>query len=307
LPRILEPGQIEAQASRSVPQIRSADRQQVFANRARRLRQLAEQHPLGEYLRLIGALADAQQEALRRSEALAPAPQHLQRALAHQLPLLPAQGGERGVAWREVLGQLCREILAQPQFPPGVTATCQRLRQTSAEHLEAQADALLAQRSAGIDEASAPFIMAALQVWWVDLASRLARDALIIPDAPGLCPFCGTAPVSSIVRVGAPYDGYRYLHCGLCATEWHMVRIKCSQCAATQGISYHSVDGKSTAVRAESCERCRTYRKILYQEHDPGVEPVADDLASLTLDLLLTEAHYHRASGNPMLWQRAGE
>jgi FdhE protein len=32
------------------------------------------------------------------------------------------------------------------------------------------------------------------------------------------------------------------------------------------------------------------------------VEPVADDLASLALDLLVSEAGYHRASGNPLLW-----
>jgi hypothetical protein len=44
-------------------------------------------------------------------------------------------------------------------------------------------------------------------------------------------------------------------------------------------------------------------RKIFYQEKDSDVEPVADDLASLALDLLLGEAGFHRASGNPLLWQ----
>jgi FdhE protein len=33
------------------------------------------------------------------------------------------------------------------------------------------------------------------------------------------------------------------------------------------------------------------------------VEPVADDLASLSLDLLMTEEGMHRGSGNPLLWQ----
>jgi FdhE protein len=31
---------------------------------------------------------------------------------------------------------------------------------------------------------------------------------------------------------------------------------------------------------------------------------VADDLASLALDLLLSEAGYHRASANPLLWSQ---
>jgi FdhE protein len=35
-----------------------------------------------------------------------------------------------------------------------------------------------------------------------------------------------------------------------------------------------------------------------------GVEPVADDLGSLALDLLVSAAGFHRGSGNPLLWQR---
>ncbi|MET0226457.1 MAG: formate dehydrogenase accessory protein FdhE, partial [Dokdonella sp.] len=53
----------------------------------------------------------------------------------------------------------------------------------------------------------------------------------------------------------------------------------------------------------ESCDVCHSYRKIVYQEKDPKVEPLADDLATLSLDLLLGESGYHRASGHPLLWQ----
>jgi FdhE protein len=82
-----------------------------------------------------------------------------------------------------------------------------------------------------------------------------------------------------------------------------MVRITCSHCVSTEGITYHSIEGGSDAVRAETCGKCHTYRKILYQEKDTGVEPVADDLASLALDLLMTEDGFHRVNGNPLLWQ----
>jgi FdhE protein len=97
-----------------------------------------------------------------------------------------------------------------------------------------------------------------------------------------------------------------------------MVRVLCSQCGASgKSIAYHSLEantieadaagktsneGGGAAVRAETCEQCRTYRKILYQEKDTGVEPVADDVASVALDLLLGDEGYHRASGNPLLW-----
>ena len=57
----------------------------------------------------------------------------------------------------------------------------------------------------------------------------------------------------------------------------------------------------------EACSRCHSYRKILYQEKDIAVDPVADDVASLALDVLLSEHGFHRASGNPLFWQAPQE
>jgi FdhE protein len=39
----------------------------------------------------------------------------------------------------------------------------------------------------------------------------------------------------------------------------------------------------------------------VHSDRDPFVEPMADDLASLTLDLLVSEAGYHRHGLNLML------
>jgi FdhE protein len=41
--------------------------------------------------------------------------------------------------------------------------------------------------------------------------------------------------------------------------------------------------------------------KILHQHKDPALEPVADDVASLALDLLVREAGYRRGGVNPFL------
>ena len=57
--QILEPGQIEAAAG-DIPELRLPEAR-VFSDRARRLRQLAEGHSLGEYLRFVAHLAAAQQ------------------------------------------------------------------------------------------------------------------------------------------------------------------------------------------------------------------------------------------------------
>lgn len=307
MPRILEPGQIEALAERAIPRIRLPDRAHAFALRAARLRQLGTtSHAIGDYLRVMAALADAQQAALGAVES--PLPSAAQRELArtHGMPLAPAASWPRARGWRDTLALLCEAVAAAPEAPPAVRDLCDRLRNTPADQLEAQADALLAARGDGVDAAAAPFIMAALQVQWVDLAARLAAADVPELATHGVCPVCGSLPVASVVRSDPRSQGYRYLHCPLCATEWHRVRVTCSQCESTKGISYQTIEGGADAVRAECCDTCRTYRKILYQEQDAAVEPVADDLASLALDLLLAQAGFHRGSGNPLLWQPRG-
>jgi FdhE protein len=303
--RILGRGEIESLAQRAIQRVRLPDRAGLFSARARRLQRLSENHAIGEYLRLMAVLADAQQAALARLQgALAAEEQQMAQLRQQRLPPLCATELPRGKRWRDILGELCGSIAARPELPAAVRSECDALSRLPAEEIEAQADILLAARHAPVDVAAAPFLMAALQVHWVHLASRLADDNWLGATASGSCPVCAALPVASIVHADERSQGHRYLHCSLCATEWHMVRVTCSQCQQTKGISYQSIQGGPEAVRAECCEQCRTYRKILYQEKDRDVEPVADDLASLALDLLLSEAGYHRGSGNPLLWQQ---
>jgi FdhE protein len=307
MPRVLEPGQIEAFAERAIPRLRLPDGASVFAARARRLRQQAAAgapgQAIGDYLRLMAAVAEAQALALATFVPPSPTAADLARAHTHGMPPIQASGWLRAGEWRPMLEELCRSLGAAPEAPAAAREACERLRTVPAPQLEAEADALLAPHAAVAAPAAAPFLMAALQVYWVALASRLSPADVPALDVPGVCPVCGTLPVASIVRTDERSQGYRYLHCALCATEWHLVRITCSQCQANTHIAYHSIEGGSDAIRAESCDDCHTYRKILYQEKDPAVEAVADDLASLAIDLLMTEAGYHRGSGNPLLWQ----
>lgn len=313
--RILERGQIETLASRSIPRARLPDREYVFARRATRLRERAHEHPLGDYLRLLAVVCDAQQTALAGFVATPPTDTLVARAREHGMPPLLATDWPRDPQWRTVLHDIAVALGSIDGAPPAVAGLAQRLREVKPDWLEPQADALLALRDDDIDIAAAPFVMAALQVHWVALTASFDADQVVPLDVHGVCPLCGTAPVASIVAAQAPYAGYRYLHCALCATEWHRVRVECTQCGANgKDIAYRSLaahdadDAQATSrdpVRAETCDACHAYRKILYQEFDVAVEPIADDLASLALDLLLGEAGYHRASGNPLFWQRA--
>lgn len=366
--------------------LRMASVSTVFAERAMRLRQLAYQHPLGDYLRLLADIAKAQQvalDALQQREPPVPLPdaQAIEQAALLGKPPVPAQHWPRDVLWHDV----AREIAGSIAFAPTATlAVCARIRTASADWLEQQADFLLdsgqplrphdvdasthqpnalasadtdysthakdgtdtdhgvdadaptnahtqsapqgmpdgkctsdeGNSDSAFDTSAAPLLAAALQVYWTHMAAQLhtrptaagAPSALGRIDDATVCPCCGSQPTASIVRNDPERSGQRYLHCALCATQWHMVRIKCSHCESTKGIAYHSleraqqtgahadsVDDAQRAqavVQVETCDVCHHYLKIVHAERDPHVEAVADDVASITLDMLIGEAGY---------------
>ena len=309
MPRILPRGEIENLDHTRIPRLRMPGRAGVFSDRAARLRSLAETSAIGDYLRLMAALADAQQRALRDFTPPVIDAETFAQARRHEMPPLPATALVRDPAWRGLLDRLLCEVAAHADTPAQAVEACSALRHTLAEapeRVDALADALLAGRVEGADVAPAPFVMAALQVYWTAITAGLEESQLPV-GAFGLCPACGTPPVASVVRIGGAHDGFRYLCCPLCSCEWHLERVKCSHCASTKGIAYHFIEDGREGVKAESCEGCRSYRKIFYQEKDPFMEPVADDLGSLALDMLMGDEGFERRSGNPLLWQDTGD
>jgi FdhE protein len=310
LQRILPRGEIEALDHNVIPRVSLPDRASVFATRAARLRQLASDSPVADYLLLMAQLVDAQQRALKDCAAPEASEDRVALAQAHGMPPLQAIGWPRDPMWRNILAQLVDEVARGKNVPAEAIEVCAALRRAvdeDPESLEDLAEAVLAEQDQGVDSAAAPFVMAALQVYWTDLASRFDDKQLPVVSPFGVCPVCASLPVASVVRVGGQFEGYRYLCCSLCATQWHMVRVKCTHCEDVESVAYQAIDGRSPAIKAETCDHCHTYRKIFYQDKDLHVEPVADDLASLMLDVLVGEAGYSRASGNPLLWHGAEE
>ncbi len=310
LQRILPRGEIEALDHNTIPRIQLPARESVFATRAARLRQLAVDSPVADYLLLMARLVDAQQNALRGCNAPPASEDRIALAQAHGMPPLQAVGWPRDPLWRDILRQLVDEVAGGQDVPAEALEVCAALRRAldeDTESLEDLAEAVLSEQHRGVDGAAAPFVMAALQVYWTDLASRFDEKQLPVASPFGVCPVCASLPVASVVRVGGQFEGYRYLCCSLCATQWHMVRVKCSHCEDVESVAYQAIEGRAPAIKAETCDRCHTYRKIFYQDKDLNVEPVADDLASLMLDVLVGEAGYSRASGNPLLWHGAEE
>jgi FdhE protein len=291
--RLLTAEEIATQAGGAIPFLRLPVRASVFADRAARLRALAPGHAMADFLEFAACIADEQHALLgAMAPARLPDAERIAQCNAHGLPPLGFATLPRDPAWRTGLRSLLAALAAHT--PGNAHAVMDALRRQGDDYLEAQASKLLAGVMRGLDIAHAPLIGAALQVAFTNMA--LSVDAAAIRPLPeaALCPCCGHRPVASVVRIGGADGGYRFLHCGLCNVEWHLVRITCANCLGTKGIAYQAIDDGTPAgkhaVQAEVCQVCSHYTKICYQDRNPLVDPVADDLASLALDLLLGDA-----------------
>lgn len=302
--RILEPGQIESAAG-DIPRLR-LPAPGLFAARAQRLRVLAPGHSLGDFLAFAAALAECQQSAWGQlSPPTVPAAALLAQCRAAAMPPLAPPAWWPVGDWQALTRGLAADLAGA--LPKGGTAS--RLTEKGDDWLEGQARALLTGEGAGLDLAVAPFVGAALQVYWTTAASRLQSTDLGFPAGQARCPVCGSPPVASVLRIGGHEAGLRYLHCGLCASEWHVVRAKCSQCDNSRGVAYLSIEdpegGRHQAVEAETCPECRGYLKLCRMDRDPEVDPWADDLATLALDLLVDQEGFERTGLNFLLLQGA--
>lgn len=263
----------------------------LFSVRASRLRHLAHGHELAPWLNGLADLCDAQQQALDTLPALTGLP-------------------SAGSGWPPLAGQ----VTALEQALPAVVRqlfAARRARPVPAA-LEPGGDALLriarenrslaaGEVAAGPRDTVAILVAAALQVLWTTAARTLALPAMTPLQDLAPCPCCGSAPVGAVVMAGEGKGGLRYLECSLCATRWNAVRARCTLCEEGSVVQYLGLEGASGAVQAEACEHCGGYIKTFFQDKDIQVDPVADDLGSLALDILVGEQGYARAAPNLFL------
>lgn len=280
----------------------------TFARRARRLHELSEHvAPLGDFLAFMARLAQAQHQALESvTPSWQPASDAFTLALEHGMAPLGIHALQRDVdIHSELVG-----ILDALEFHVG---EAQRPLLASARALsKSELDALASEIREGRPGPEAqrglmPLVAAAMQVAWVRLAQALPRPpARPADETRTLCPTCGSGPVASVIRDEADRSGARYLQCGLCATQWYLERVRCSVCEQTGKLRYLGLEDdegeRPLPIQAETCGDCHSYLKILPLEFDVHAEALADDLASLALDLTLDEEGEFKRSGfNPLL------
>jgi FdhE protein len=302
---LASPEEIAVQAGSSIPYLFVPDRAEVFRRRADRLLALAPSHAMGDYLRFVAKVATAQQRLLDDMPPVAlPSPEEIATCNEHRMPPLNAGSHRRDPLWRDGLRRMLRALTEEAEGRQREVLV--RLEQERDDFYEAQASKLLAGITLGLDIAAAPLLGAGLQVYFTHLSAALGEAAIQRTDVASLCPCCASRPTASVVRVGGAHGGYRFLHCSLCSVEWHMVRVKCANCESTKGIAYAALEreGGGTAkpvVSAETCEECGSYLKLCSMERDVNVDPVADDLATVALDFLVTDTGKSGCGVNLML------
>ena len=282
------------------PDVVVPDPSTLFATHAARLRALAPDHQLGAYLRFVADIADAQ----HRLVATLPAPElppaeDLDRALEFGMaPIARARvGADPGLL--STLDRLLDEA-KNIDMPDAAAASRDGVIAASESERRAMIASVLEDAIPVEEIAEHVFVAAAAQVHFARLAARLPAER-IRPVSDGACPACGGPPVVSRVVDWSRSQSARFCSCATCATQWHVVRVKCVACSSTKGIHYLHVEGVAETIKAECCDECRAYLKILYADKEPDFDAVADDIASAGLDLMVREKGFSRAGFNVFL------
>ncbi|WP_232823929.1 formate dehydrogenase accessory protein FdhE [Salinicola sp. CPA57] len=276
----------------------------LFAERGQRLRQLAERVPaMAPYLQFMAMIVEAQHRVVQQSRPGLTSGAEL--AMRHGIPPLSVEGLWRDMSWSDDLEALLSELDGRVVAPQRTwfEALC---RLPDADRAELARAVLEGQPLPLEQRAMAPLMGAALQVAW----TRQARMLPAIPPRPagaasGLCPCCGSLAVGSLIQIGMARSRVRYLQCGLCASEWYAERAKCAQCGDSKTLDYCSLEdeqGKRVLpIQAETCDHCHSYLKRVNREWEADADPLADDLASLALDMMIADRELERRAFNPLL------
>ncbi len=296
--KIISQEQLEQQNTssviRQIPLLFYPSTKTLYIHRAARLKTLAENNPLSDYLLFCAKIAEQQAKLINQQNAVE-APNLLNNGLAPlSLENLPLND-----IWQDYLSELLNSFSDTSEQ---IEAVIQRLKQNNPEQLQEKAISLLQGKFDLVEGNESIFIWSALSVYYSQLANQIKGKAVAEnTDQNWLCPVCNSLPVASVIQLGGN-NGLRYLHCSLCESEWYVPRVKCTCCDNMQDIQYFSLDNEMAAIKTECCDACHSYLKILDQDKDPHIEVIADDVASLILDIKTEEEGFAKSGINPFVF-----
>lgn len=295
--RLVDADNITQLDSSAVPHLLLPQAKSLFRQRARRLRHLAKGHALEVWLLFCAELCDTQEKLTADMSAPALDANKAKTSLTHGMPPI-------GIAdWQadEVSWQIWQRFITT--FPldnaqPERHALVVSLRAWAKATWQYQAKALLRGQDDSVPPEAAPFLGAALQLEWTLQAEKLPSElAQLHQGESTLCPVCGSHPMVSLVQIGDPTHGVRYLVCSLCQSQWHAPRAKCTNCDSPRPVQLLG-ESEKAAIQGECCDACNSYVKLLSLLRETQLEACADDLASLALDVSLNQEGYGRTARN---------
>lgn len=153
----------------NIPPLLFANLKSLYSSRAERLRQLAEDHPLGDYLTFAAGVVEAQQKVLHDHPLKLDLSDVLKQS--GDRPPLDIAVFPRDAHWHTLLRALIEEL--KPDASGQVLSTLENLEKASEQELKEQATALLQHEFRAESNDKAPFIWAALSLFWAQMASQL--------------------------------------------------------------------------------------------------------------------------------------
>ncbi len=274
--------------------------ERVFEARARRFAFLAQSSRLAPYLSFLTSLSDLQARLTRTLSPVMPIPlEAVQLAAATAMPPIDRGKVATDLLLHETLSALCDQA-RELEMPEPARLALNDVRDVDEDDRQWLLNNVLSDHIPDGSAAAHLFAGAAVQVYMARLAATLDPEALV-PVQVGVCPACGGRPVTSSIHGAQGIENLRYATCACCATQWNEVRIKCLCCGSTKGVSYRSVETVEATVKAEVCTECDHWVKILHVHKNHSLDPVADDVGSLGLDLLMKETGITRGGFNVFL------
>lgn len=273
----------------------------VFDKRAGRFAFLADHGGnLAPYLRFLADLSGLQARLARDLPAVAPLPaDRIRIARESRMPPIDRAAMAADEGMHATLDRFLTEA-AGLDMPEPARLALSAVTAAGIADRHWLLDNILSDRIP--DDSAAPhlFVGVAVGLHLARLAATLEVGKLVRIRI-GTCPACGGKPATSSVMGTAGVENTRYATCGCCATRWNEVRVVCLCCGSNAAISYRSVETGDATVKAEVCGDCDGWVKILYQVRNASLDPIADDVSSLGLDMMMKETGFRRGGFNPFI------
>jgi FdhE protein len=293
--KIIQPGEIQGLPDDETPLLVLPLAKEILKERSTRLEQLATDGTLKDWLNFCSKVAKAQYESIDDIAVETLEENVIKESLKHGMPPASIGTWKAGTDWDQAF-DLLSKALAKQELPESVKKVLNGFVAANGPEMRLQAEQYLQANEANVKLEWAPFIGAILQMIWMKKVAQLAPHAASYKGQSTLCPVCGSHPIASVVRVGTR-DAHRYLVCSLCSSEWYASRARCTNCETPKEVNMMG-ETKESLVQGECCDDCHGYLKIMYQSRDPMMEVMADDLASIQVDLALSNEGYQRTGRN---------